>query len=124
MAPPIFSICAADPAVTALLGQMPTRLFKFGHAPQNVQYPYAVWRTVGGSPENYLGNRPDCDTYTLQVEVYATQSQGTEMAEQIAAALRDAIEPHAHIVSWLGDDVDPETKNYVVRFRVDWIVHR
>ncbi len=121
MQPPIFPTCAADPAVTALLGTDPTRLYPFGEAPQDVTLPYAVWRHVGGSPENYLGSVPDIDSSTLQVDVYAaTGSDATAVTE----ALRDAIEPVAHIVRWGDQDTDPDTGNKHISFDVDWLVPR
>lgn len=121
MFPPIFQVCAADPAVTALLGAVPTRLYPFGEAPQGVSYPYAVWQTFGGAPENYLGNRPDLDNFALQVDVYADTGAS---ARSVAAALRDAIEPHAYITRWGGESVDQETKRYRISFDVDWYVAR
>ena len=113
----IFPTCAADPAVTALLGTSPVRLFPFGMAPAGVAKPYAVWQQVGGSPENYLMGVPDIDSVTLQVDVYATT---TSSAKAVAAALRDAIEPVAHVVAWRGESLDAETGNYRVSFDVDW----
>lgn len=121
MFPPIFAVAAADPAVTALLGAAPTRFYPFGEAPQGVAYPYAVWQTFGGAPENYLGNRPDMDSHALQVDVYAETGAS---ARAVASALRDAIEPHAYITRWGGESVDPETKRYRISFDVDWYVAR
>lgn len=121
MYPPIFA--AVDvPAVRALLksGQDTLRFYLFGKAPQNVEKPYAVWRQVSGAPENYLGNAPDIDSYTTQIDVYALPSQGASVARAVAKALRDAIEPHAHITFWMGDDIDPDTKNFTFRFQADW----
>ena len=65
MYPPVFATAVASPAVTALLGTNPTRLYLFGEAPQNVIKPYAVWQTVAGSPENYLGTLPDIDHWSV-----------------------------------------------------------
>lgn len=121
MTAPIFQVCAADPAVTALLGSNPTRLYPFGEAPQGVAMPYAVWQVVSGAPENYLAATPDIDGYTLQIDVYATEA--TE-ARQVTAALRDAIEPHAHITRWTGESTDPDTGHKRSSFDVDWLVHR
>ncbi|MDI5890600.1 DUF3168 domain-containing protein [Halomonas rhizosphaerae] len=121
MQPPIFPVCAADPAVTAVLGAGPTRLWPFGEAPQGVALPYAVWRVITGAPENHLGDPPDIDSWTLQVDVYAaTGSSATDVTE----ALRDAIEPHAHIVRWGDQDTDPATGNKHIGFDVSWYVSR
>lgn len=118
---PIFSACAASSSVTDLLGTSPVRLYQFGLAPQKVTYPYAVWQTVSGSPENFLAGRPDADSYTLQVDVYADTASS---ARAVAKAIRDAIELHAHVVGWRGESIGPETKKYRFGFDVDWIVQR
>lgn len=121
MFPPIFATCAADPAVTALLGTAPTRLYPFGEAPQGVAYPYAVWQTVGGAPESYLAGRPDLDGYRLQVDVYAETGSS---ARAVAEALRDAIELNANITRWGGESSDSETGRCRISFDVDWLTHR
>lgn len=114
------------PAVQALLksGNGPLRFWLFGMAPQGVTYPYAVWQTSGGTPENYLGNVPDVDSFGVQIDVYASESQGTDVARSVAQAIRNAIEPHCHITSWRGDSQDSVTKSYRFSFDCDWIVNR
>lgn len=121
MTPPVFATCTESSTVLSLLGDTPTRLFQFGQAPQGVAKPYAVWQVAGGAPENYLGDVPDVDQITLRVDAYA---QTAAEAREVAAALRDAIEPVAHVVAWLGEIRDAETQLYVVAFVVDWFVHR
>lgn len=125
MTPPIFSAVNV-PAVQALLksGSGPLRFYLFGMAPQDVAYPYAVWRQVSGTPENYISDRPDVDSFTLQVEVYANPSQGTEVARQVAQALSYAIEGHAYVTAWLGESIDPDTKNPTSKFQTDWLTNR
>jgi len=121
MFPPIFPAVAASSAVKALIGSNPVRFYQFGLAPQNVQKPYAVWQRMFGSPENYLGDVPDADSFTLLVDVYASSA---DSARSVALALRDAIEPVAYITTWLGESIDPDTKNNRFSFQVDWIVLR
>ena len=122
MYPPIFA-AVNIPIVQAVLktGTGPLRFYLFGMAPQNVQKPYAVWQTAYGSPENYLNQVPDVDSFGVQVDVYADSA---DSARTVAKALRDAIEPHAHITSWRGDSIDPDTKNYRFSFDCNWIVSR
>ena len=118
MYPPIFEVCAQSPEAAALLGQNPMRLWPFGDAPQeNRAYPYAVWQLVTGSPENYITGLPDIDQYTVQVDVYALSAN---VARTVAQALRDAIEPHAHIVAWRGESLERETRNYRLSFDSEW----
>ncbi|MHC5351691.1 tail completion protein gp17 [Metapseudomonas furukawaii] len=121
MFPPIFQICAANAAVKAALGTSPVRLFPFGEAPQDVIKPYAVWQQYGGQPENFLAQRPDLDTISLQVDVYAVTGAAATSA---AKAIRDAIELRAHITRWGAAERDPSTGNYRVSFDVDWLTPR
>lgn len=123
MYPPIFPAVDGSSACRALLRAAggPTRFYQFGMAPQNVVKPYAVWQRSFGSPENYLGNVPDGDSFTLLVDVYASSA---DSARAVAVALRDAIEPVAYITSWLGESIDPDTLNNRFSFQVDWIVPR
>lgn len=121
MIAPIFAVCAASQAVNSLIGGDTLRLYPFGLQDDNVIYPYAVWQNITGSPENYLAQRPDADFFTLQVDAYADT---VDEVIAVATALRDAIEPHAHITRWGGQERDPETKRYRYSFDVDWIVNR
>ncbi len=121
MIAPIFSVCAASSAVIMLLGDNPMRLYPFGMHDDNIVYPYAVWQNVTGIPENYLAQRPDVDFFTLQVDAYADTP---DEVIAVAAALRDAIESHAYITRWGGQEQDAETKRYRYSFDVDWIVPR
>lgn len=121
MIPPMFTTCAASSEVLAVLGSDPVRLFGAGRAPQNVAEPYAVWQVIAGSPENYLGDTPDMDSYTLQVDCYA---QTAAEARGVAEALRNAIEPVAYVVAWRGESREPETQLYRYSFDVDWFVAR
>lgn len=122
MIPPIFPVCAASPAVTALLGTLPTRLYPFGLVDgKPPPRPYVVWQHISGLPENFINQRPDMDLFTLQVDVYADTP---DQALATARALRDAIETHAHITRWGGQGTDPVTKFKTYSFDVDWYVPR
>lgn len=119
--PPIFQVAAADPAVTALLGTNPTRLYLFGMAPDNPAGTYCVWQIIDGSPDNYLAGRPDVESHTLQVDVYATTAAEARAAGQ---ALECAVELSASVVGYNGENRDTETGRYRYSFSVDWIVRR
>ncbi|WP_277977386.1 DUF3168 domain-containing protein [Pantoea endophytica] len=121
MIAPIFPVCASSSAVNSLIGGERLRLYPFGLQDDGVIYPYAVWQNISGEPENYLNQRPDADSFSLQVDVYADTP---DEAIDVAAALRDAIEPHAHITRWGAQSRDSETKRYRFSFDVDWIVLR
>lgn len=121
MIAPIFPICAASTSVTSLIGVSPVRLYPFNQQDDNPTYPYVVWQNIDGQPEMYLGNRPDVDRYSIQVDVYASTASD---AIAVAAALRDAIEPHAYITRLGEQSRDQETKKYRYSFDVDWLVNR
>lgn len=104
-----------------MLGNNPVRFWPFATAEENAQVPYGVWQIAAGSPENYLTNTPDADGYSIQVDVYAASPS---QARAVAVALRDAIEPHAHIVAWRGESRDTETRLYRLSFDTDWHVSR
>lgn len=121
MFPPIFQVAAADPGVTALLGTAPARLYPFGEAPEGTALPYAVWQLVSGAPENYINQRPDMDSFTLQIDVYAATAAS---ARAVGEVLRDSIEMRAYITRWGGESKDEETGRYRLSFDVDWLVPR
>ena len=120
MYPPIYPAIAASTSCVALLksGNGPIRFFQFGFSESPApQLPYGVWQRVFGTPDNYLGDVPDIDSYTLLVDVFASSASS---ARTVAEAIRDAIEPVAHITSWLGESIDPDTRNYRFSFNVDF----
>jgi len=122
MHPPLHAVCAADSSVQDLLGDGEVlRLYPFGQARQKEVYPYAVWQIVGGKPENYLGDRPDTDASSTQIDVFA---KSWSSARAVYRALRDAIEGDACISAFNGEMRDPETGSYRVSFTVDWITSR
>lgn len=125
MYPPIFEVCAANASVQDALGSSPCRLYPFGFAESAnggpPALPYAVWQTISGIPENYLERVPDTDSWSIQVDVYGSSPSSARSA---AEALRDAIEPVAHVTSLGGETRDPETMNFRYTISVDWIAYR
>lgn len=109
MIPPIFSIIAAAPSVTALIGSSPVRFYNFGEATQATPKPYAVWQLITGIPANYINQLPDMDDTRVQVDVY---DDDAATARAVAVAIRNAIEPHAHMVGFADRGKDATTRNY------------
>jgi hypothetical protein len=125
--PPLFPLINASPAVKAIIGSNPVRFWQFGqNQDQPAQYPYAVWQRSSGEPENNLSAAPDMDGFTIQIDCYASGTNGATTVRNLAGAIRDAIEqPNAaHITSWLGESRDPETQAYRFTFLVDFFVPR
>lgn len=122
MIPPVYDLAFASTAVKALLGTSPIRVFPFGiNRQQPPPLPYAVWQTIGGGAGNYLGEVPDADSYTVQVDVYAEKADDTTV---VAEALRDAFEPSAYIRRWGNTSRDAITGHYRYSFDVDFITVR
>jgi len=120
--PPVFATAFANTLVKSRLGASPCRVYMFGMAPQNVAKPYAIWQVVpGGSPENRLDRVPDIDRFNIQIDVYGEDSDDSRLS---AEALRDAIEPHAYVTAWNGEERDTETMLYRSSFDVSWFVKR
>jgi hypothetical protein len=124
MFPPLFDTVKANAGVQAMFGHSP-RIYPHGMAPDkaSTQYgvPYAVFQIISGTPENYIGNLPDADEFTTQIDVYA---ETVADAANGARALRDAIEPVAHVVGWRGQFKDVDTQLFRYSFAVDWQTDR
>jgi len=112
----------ADTSVQSLLAEgLGLRIYAFGHAPQGVKSPYVVWKLVGGSPENYLGQPPDVDWQVTKVEVH---SEDPAEVREVGNAIIAAVENDANVTGWVAESYNPTTKRYVFVFLVDWIVNR
>lgn len=122
MMPPIFATVNKAP-VQALLktGNGELRFYSFGRAPQLPVYPYATWQTIGGSPENFIGDRPDMDGVSVQVDVFA---KSAESARAVVAALQHEIEGAAYVTFFHDEARDPDTNNFSFGFDCDWLTPR
>ena len=121
MIPPIFATVYADATVRSYIGSGPCRFYHWGEAPENVALPYVTWYLIGGAPENAFNQAPDTDNYSTQIDVWA--NNGSD-ARAVAQAIRDAIEPAAHITRWGPTGRDQDTRHYRYSFDADWINYR
>lgn len=117
MGPTIFEHCSADPALTALLGSSPFRMFPAGEAPQDTTKPYVAWQVISGETQNYIGTRPDMDRFDIQVDVY---SPTLAAAREIARAIRTSVEERCHMTSFRGESREIDTRLYRVSFDLSW----
>lgn len=115
MTPSVFPLLKLSSVVTALLGDPILRVFPWGGAPEDVLRPYATYSVYNGVPENYMGQTPDIDNLGTQIDVWAETSSS---CQDCAIVIRDALEPHAHLLSFSGNERDEETGLY--RFRMDF----
>lgn len=108
MLPKIYPLLVADAAVAALVG---TRIYRHGTAPQGVVAPYITWFVVSGIPENELSDLPRIDRYQVQIDCWSSNTgAGDAQVEEVAQAVRDALEPHAHMVAIVANGQDFETQ--------------
>lgn len=121
MIPPLFAILKDNGAVTALLGENPLRVFPFDEAEEGVEYPYATYTVPTGEPQNTMDKIPQIDKLSTQVDVWGKTHAS---ALDVAAAIRDALEPYAHMVGLGSMSRDPETKSYRVRLDFDFFTER
>ena len=127
MIPPIYQLVRDHAPATALLGTNPTRFWPFAEAPRDANgipsggTPYALWQTAYGTPFNTLACRPTEDQWGVQVDVYAPTAR---VSRQVAAAIRDAVEGDAYVVSWNGESKDEPTGLFRISFTVEFITDR
>lgn len=121
MFPPVFTLLVDDSYLSALLGANPFRVFPFGNAPQNVEKPYVTYTVYDGTPVNSLGDAPDRDTLHTQIDVWA--EDGTESTD-IAKAIRDLLETHAHMTSFTAEPPEETTGLYRCRMDFDFLTAR
>ena len=121
MYPDVFALMLADPTVTSKLGSAPLKFYPGGMAPQGVNAPYAVWQVFSGYPENYINQKPDIDSISIQIDVYSSTLQE---AREITTAIVDVVESNAHVTNWRGEQQEKETLLYRVSFDSDWFVNR
>jgi hypothetical protein len=121
MYPSFFSTLTGTPAVTALLGSNPTRVYPHGEAPQTVAKPYVTHQLVTGLPENYLADTADMDTCRVQFNCYGATSAS---ALSVASAIRTALEPFGYVVSMNLTGRDPDTNNYTYSFDMEFMSAR
>lgn len=118
--PPVFALLKASAAVTAILGVTP-KVYRHGIAPQGTNAPYATWLLVGADPENSLSDLPATDRLIVQIDCFHTTDGGIE---QLAEAVRNAIEPTAHLTGIPINEKEPTTGLYRIALQFDWWLRR
>lgn len=116
MLPKVYTALMNAPAVTALIGN---RAYRHGSAPQGVAYPYVTWSIPAGDA-TIAFDRTDADQFRVQVDCWSNTDAGTNGVENVAAAVRAALEPMAHLVAYTNDERDPETQAFRLGFAFDW----
>lgn len=118
MLPPIYSTLRSSPAVVNIVA---SKIYRHGAAPQNCVAPYLTWSLVFGNPENTLSEPPQIDSLQLQVDCWHSKDA---LVEELAKAVRDALEPYAHMTGIPVDGQDPDTQLYRMSLQFDWWLSR
>lgn len=117
MLPLLYPILTGAADVHSLVSD---RVYRHGSAPQNVVRPYVTWSVPGGFAENAFEGAC-ADVMRVQVDCW---SEDDAEIEAVAKAVRTAIEPHAHLVGYVADERDFETRRFRISFAFDFILSR
>ena len=127
MFPPVFQKLKDSTAVMALVSKdAKVRIYRHGRAPQPSSdaipsEPYITWQIVVGVPENNLSDPPPMDRQTVQIDMYHQTDKGIV---DLAIAVRNAIEPYAHMTGQPVDEQERETNLFHIAQEFDWFVPR
>lgn len=118
MFPPIYALLKNSPTVASIVQ---TRIYRHGRAPQNVDKPYVTWSVVAAAPANNLSSPPGHDLCSVQIDCWHPQDAGVQ---DLAEAVRDAMETESHMTALVANERDPETKVYRVALQFDYWLPR
>lgn len=127
MIPNLYEIVSDDSAVASVLAGLDgdVKFYRDEVAEKDsqgnkVRRPWARYSVVTGQPFNKLSSPPSMDDARVQFDVFAETS---DQADEVYRALRDALEPHGHVVNY-GTDRDPETRSFRVLFEMTFKTSR
>lgn len=121
MMPPVFQTLKASASVKNIVGTNPPRIYRHGSAPQDTTQPYVTWFVITDTPENNLSDLPPSDRIAVQIDCWHQTDAGIVT---LAEAVRDAIEPVAHMTSMPANLREPETKLYRIALQFDFWLNR
>lgn len=106
---------------TAVAGIVEDRIGRHGFVAQTEARPYITWQIISGQPYNNLSSAPGGDFTTVQLDCYHPTDAG---AEQLALAVREALDSGLICNRVVLNSRDPETKLYRVGMEADFIDQR
>jgi hypothetical protein len=118
MFPPVYRTLRANPAVVAIVD---SRLGAHGEVPQNTARPYITWQIVIGLPHDQISGPPPSDFTTVQIDCWHQDDKGVE---QLASAVRDALDSAGVANRLVIDHRDRGTRLYRVGLEADFITQR
>ena len=117
MLPKVFPVLTT-PAVLAIVGGTPVRIFRHGAAPQDTAKPYVTWFEVSGQPYDQISGLPCGDFDSVQIDCWSMD--GTQV-ETLARAVRDAVDAAGFANRLVINHRDPDTKLYRIGLQADFI---
>lgn len=120
MLPPIYDLLQTS-EMAGLVGTNPARVYRHGRAPQDTGVAYVTWQVVAGVPENTLSDLPGHDRLTLQIDCFSPTDAGVVT---LARAVRDALEPHAHMTGVPVNERETATKLFRISLQFDYWLAR
>lgn len=112
---PVYKTLQDSPAVVDLVA---SRVYRHGAAPQDVARPYVTWFVPASGIENQLSGLPATERQTIQIDCWA---ESDKQVNTLALAVRNAIEPFAHLTGIPLDGRDlSATKLYRIALQFDW----
>jgi hypothetical protein len=117
------------PAIQALVGSSPARIYRHGSAPQGAAVPYITWFEVAGQPYDQISGAPDSDFDTVQIDCWAgngdpTTNDGDVQVETLALAVRNALDAAGFSNRMVVNQRDPDTKRFHIGIEADFITSR
>lgn len=111
---PVHATLIADSTV---LGYVGTEIYRHDDAAAERSGDYLTWSVIL-TPENELSDIPGIDRQTVTVNVWSDDDARVEL---IARAVRDAMEPIAHMIGSPVDNRDRGvSKKYRIALQFDW----
>lgn len=117
MLPKVFPVLTT-PAVLAIVGGTPVRIFRHGAAPQDTAKPYVTWFEVTGQPYDQISGLPCGDFDSVQIDCW---SMDDTQVETLARAVRDAVDEAGFSNRLVINHRDPDTKMYRIGLQADFI---
>lgn len=117
----LFQILKSTPALTALLGTNPFRVYEWDEAPQGVTYPYVTYSYDDVLPENFMDKAPDMDNIGTEINVWAKSGRS---CRHVAEEIRKALEKTCHMTSAGNAGRDNDTKAFRFRMNFDIFTSR
>jgi len=124
--PPVFETLKANPAIPALLGTDPLRIWRLS-VPETLRKPltedYLTWFLLTSVPINNLSDPPPADRQTVQIDCWSPEgprNDGDKRVVTLATLVRDTLEPTVHMTAINIHDREIETRLWRISLQFDW----